>query len=88
MSDATTLATVVGTATAINTVYAIQKNRDAAPVLVGSGILFGCLVLTGELTQKWQLAVALAWLFLIGSFFAHGVPAITSLASAASAKSK
>lgn len=85
-NDAVQLSLVVGSAALINTVYAVQKNRDAVVPLVGSGVMFAGLSIVGSLSNKWELPIAFAWVFLIASLIGRGIPLIQSSSALASAK--
>jgi len=75
-NDATQLSLVVGSAALINTVYAVQRGNDGVTPLVGAGVMFGGLAIIGGLTNKWELPIAFAWVFLIASLVARGIPIV------------
>jgi 4-hydroxybenzoate polyprenyltransferase len=86
--DALQLGVVVGSAALVNTVYSIQKQRDAVPPLVASGILYGSLMLVGGLTKRFDLAVAFAWVFLLASLVTRGIPLVTTANTLATSGTK
>lgn len=85
-NDSMNLALVVGTSALINSTYAISKGNDVVVPLVGSGIMFGGLTLVGALTNKWELPIAFAWVFLLASIVGRGIPLITASSNIAKAK--
>lgn len=90
-NDGLQLALVVGSATLVNTVYAIQKQGDPVPPLVASGVLYAGLTALGGLTGRFDLAIAFAWVFLLASLVTRGIPLIvttTTLATQGSRKGK
>lgn len=78
-NDVTQLGLVMGAATLINVTHNVRARKDAVPALVASGLMFGGLAVLGELTNKMQLAVAFAWVFLIASLISRGIPLLQSV---------
>jgi hypothetical protein len=74
MSDVTQLALITGTSVLINTVAAAQKKKDVVVPIVAGGIGFVGLALFGGLTNRYDVANAFAWVFLIGSLVLRGMP--------------
>lgn len=83
MSDVTQLTLVVGSAALINSVANVKENRDPVPPIVASGVMLGSLALFGELTRRFDLAIALAYVFLIASIVMRGIPLIRTTTSIA-----
>lgn len=87
-NDALQLSLVVGTAALVNTVYSIQKKRDAVPPLVASGVLYGGLAALGALTNRYDLSIAFAWVFLLASLVTRGIPLVVTTTTIATTGSK
>lgn len=85
-NDVTQLGLVVGTAAFINVTYSVQRNRDPVPPLVASGIMYGGLAVFGQLSNRFELAIAFAWVFLIASLISRGIPMLQSATAAVTAK--
>lgn len=85
-NDVTQLGLVVGTAAFINVTYTVQKGRDPVPPLVASGIMFSGLAVFGQLANRFELAIAFAWVFLIASLISRGIPMLQSATAVVTAK--
>lgn len=77
--DVSQLATLTGVSVAINGVYAIQHKSNAVVTVVAGGFLFLGLVLIGGITGRYDLARALAVVFLLASALLHGVSLVDSV---------
>lgn len=84
-SDATQLALVVGTAAVINVVAGVREGKDTVPTAVASGAYFLGLSVLGGLTNRWDIAIAFAWVFLIASLVMRGIPLIRTTTGLTSA---
>lgn len=76
--DVSGLAMLTGVSVAMNTVYAIQHKGNAAVTLVAGGFLFIALTLIAGITGRYDIARALAVVFLLSSSITHGIPLIDS----------
>jgi hypothetical protein len=86
-NDVTEIATLTGVSVAINAVYAIQHGKNAVVTVVAGGFLFISLALVGGITGRYDLARALAAVFLLASALLHGMPlADTAVAISKGAK--
>lgn len=70
------LAMVSGTATVINTIYAVKKGENAVTPLLAGGVEYVALTVVGGLTGRYDVATALAWLFLVAAVINHLGPLI------------
>lgn len=70
------LAMVSGTATVINTTYAVKKGNNAVTPLLAGGLQYVALSVVGGLTGRYDVATALAWLFLVAAIINHLAPLI------------
>lgn len=77
MADASTVAGIVGIATAVNLIGTVQKSgpERAFPVVFSSVALFGAIAAVGQFVD-WNMATTLAVLFLLGTFLTKGAPVI------------
>lgn len=75
------LAMVSGTATVINTVYAIKKGNNAVTPMLAGGLEYVALSVVGGLTGRYDVATALAWLFLVSAIVNHLGPLIDTTSS-------
>ncbi len=75
------LGLVSGLATTINTTYAIKKGNNAVTPLLAGGVQYVCLSVLGGLTGRYDVATALAWLFLVAAIINHLAPLIDTTTS-------
>lgn len=71
--DATQLALVTGASVVVNTVSSIQRGKDPVVPIVAGGVVFVGLALFGGLTSRYDLSIALAWVFFLASFLFRGM---------------
>lgn len=69
---------LTGVSVVMNTLYAIQHKGNAAVTVVAGGFLFVALALIGGITGRYDVARALAVVFLLSSALTHGIPLIES----------
>lgn len=73
------LTTAIGTATAINSAYAIKKNKSVVQVLLANGALLVGLSTAGTLTNRRDIFLALAMLYLFASLITRGTYLLQSV---------
>lgn len=86
MSDVTNLALVIGAGASINAVYKIQQKQSPETGVIASAVMFAGLTVFGGLTSRFDIAVAIAWLFFLAALFMRGqflVQGATSLVQGA-----
>lgn len=84
-NDALNLAMIVSVSTLVNTVHAIQTQGAKNPKQRGNpvttalagALTFVALATFGGLTGRYDLAKAVAVLFLVGALVMHGIPLVT-----------
>jgi uncharacterized membrane protein len=79
MDDVTSLILICGIATAVNTVYQIQNNKNGVTTGLAGGLVFVSLAVLGGLTGRYDIARAFAWLFLLSAAILHGIPLVNSV---------
>ncbi len=72
--DVSEIALLVGVSVAINAVYAIQHKGNTVKTVVAGGLLFVAMSLIGGITGRYDVAKALAVVFLLASGITHGIP--------------
>lgn len=82
------LGMVSGSATIINTVYAMKKGENAVTPLLAGGLQYVALSVVGGLTGRYDLATAIAWLFLVGAIINHLGPLIDTTNAVVSSTQK
>lgn len=66
---------------AFNIVPAVQKGRDASPIVIGNIFLFVALAMLGSI-WRYDVARMLAGIYLLSSFLLRGVPFVTGAITA------
>jgi len=87
--NASHLALVCGVTIAINTVASIASGKEAIVTVVAGGTAFVGLAMLGGLTGRYDLATAVAYVFLVAAIIMRGLPIIkttTTLATKGTAK--
>lgn len=78
MSDAAQLALICGTSTAVNALYVVKSGGDLTRPLIASGLGYVALSVTAGITKRWDLVIAIATVFMVGSIIVRGLPLIES----------
>jgi len=76
MNDSTQLALVCAVTVGINSVYAIDRGKDAIVTVVAGGLAFVGLSAFGGLTGRYDVAIAVALVFLVSALVMRGLPII------------
>lgn len=88
-ADATQVLLLTGIAALINGVYKTQRKEDAVPSLVATGMVAASLVTFGGIIKRYDLSVALAFVFLMAVMISRGIPMLdTAMGLIGSAKAK
>jgi hypothetical protein len=76
MNDSTQLALVCAVSVAINSVHAIDAGKEPILTVVAGGLAFVALSAFGGVTGRYDVAIAVALVFLVSAIVLRGLPLI------------